>query len=84
MDRAALPKMSNAKELFLKELNQKYPFQEPEIQSCDEGETIDIIFGKKFVMSMTEEEHFSVTCGGEFNYFDTSEEVFHYLDDIFW
>lgn len=83
MDKATLPKMSLEKELFLKELERKYPLAKHKIQSRDEGLTIDVIFGRVFYFTMTEEEHFSVTAGGQFKHFTTQKDLFLYFDDFF-
>lgn len=74
--------MSNAKEVFLRELELKYPSEEPEIQSCDEGETLDIMWDEgHFFISMTKEETFYVTYYGEFHQFLNSKDLFSYLQE---
>lgn len=79
MDKTTLPKMSQEKEDFLRLFHKSFPTEEPEIQSCDFGETIDVMINDRFFFSITKEENFSLTYYGEFHYFTKGSELINYL-----
>jgi hypothetical protein len=74
------PFITEKKEDFFRALSQRFPLEDPEIQSFD-GEYIDVLWSEDFFFSITPEDNFSVTRRGMFHYFLSSEEMMYYLDE---
>lgn len=80
MDLTALPKLSPTKQSIIRRIGDEYRSEEPDIQSCDEGETLDIIWHEgSFFISISKEEIISVTYYGEFHQFTNANDFLTYL-----
>lgn len=65
--------LSQEKYWFFEAFTKTFPFQDPEIQSSD-GEFIDVLFKNGVVLSLTEENHVSISTPSTFQYFPWSKE----------
>jgi uncharacterized protein (DUF433 family) len=67
------------KDSIFEQLSIHFPNADPEIQS--DGLYIDILW-HHIVISITTDNHFSISYQSEFNYFDNVNDVIKYINDI--
>ena len=73
--------MTENKKSFFRLLDEKFPNQDPDIQSMD-GFNLDIIWGDSFFVTINETDHYAITYHGTFHYFTESSSLLTYMGSI--